>query len=365
MMVRLPLLWAALLPILGVSPQPVGAYNSLSNTPPGRRVLIWLYDCHEDTMQALANHSSAFTAVAPAMYAVGFDPAGGAELTDSNAWCSDVVHKYLPDKELWAWVESPDSMNRTHCPNCPEDAVMRELFARPQAYIAAAKAEATKRNITGFQFDFEAPGQANNANKTMWLDTLRFHETFAAALAPQGTLTSVAVMCTANVTGNASAQAPQRFCGNGAFDHYNASASPAILQEMAASAHVQRFVSMGTYSTDMATDINQLDWFMKHFPSKFGYGACPTCASVATQSVSEVLFRFGLARAYGVREVDLFAFSACVPRVPVSLLTWPQYACVGRRKSLPQWEIYWPHLEAFLHCGEASLPSGQCWPYLV
>ena len=94
---------------------------------------------------------------------------------------------------------------------------MRELFARPQPYIAAAKVEAIKRNITGFQFDFEAPGQANNANKTMWLDTLRFHETFAAALAPQGTLTSVAVMCTANVTGNASAQAPQRFCGNGRF----------------------------------------------------------------------------------------------------------------------------------------------------
>ena len=151
------------------------------------------------------------------MYAVGFDSSGGAELTDRNAWCSDAVHKYLPDKELWAWVESPNSMNRTNCPDCAEDAVMRALFARPQAYITAAKAEATKRNITGFQFDFEAPGQANNANKTMWLDTLRFYETFATALAPQGTLTSVAVMCTANVTGNASAQAPQRFCGNGAF----------------------------------------------------------------------------------------------------------------------------------------------------
>ena len=88
------------------------------------------------------------------------------------------------------------------------------------------------------------------------------------------------------------------------------------MQEMAASAHVQRFISMGTYSTDMATDINQLDWFMQHFPTKFGYGACPTCASVATQSASEVLFRFGLARAYGVREVDLFAFSACVHHPP-------------------------------------------------
>jgi hypothetical protein len=92
------------------------------------------------------------------------------------------------------------------------------------------------------------------------------------------------------------------------------------MQEMAASAHVQRFISMGTYSTDMATDINQLDWFMRHFPTKFGYGACPTCASVA--SASEVLFRFGLARAYGVREVDLFAFSACVHHPPSCFNAW-------------------------------------------
>ncbi len=213
----------ASLVVVTTSPQPPNGHaSSLSNSllsPTGarRNVLIWLYDCHEDTLLALANHSSAFTAVAPAMYAVGFNSNGGAELTETNAWCSDSVHKYLPDKELWAWVESPNSMNRTNCPNCAEDAVMRELFARPQAYIAAAKIEAAKRNITGFQFDFESPGQANNANKSMWLDTLRFHETFAAALAPQGTLTSVAVMCTANVTGNASARAPQRFCGNGPF----------------------------------------------------------------------------------------------------------------------------------------------------
>ena len=166
-----------------------------------KRVLIWMYDCNTHTMEALANHSSAFTAVAPPMYAVGFDESGGAKLTDIGSYCADTVHKYLPDKELWAWVESPDSMNKTHCPDCAEDAVMRELFARPEAYIASAKMEATKHNLTGFQFDFEAPGQAVNANKTMWLATLRFHEQFAAALSAQGVLTSVATMCTANVTG--------------------------------------------------------------------------------------------------------------------------------------------------------------------
>ena len=166
-----------------------------------KRVLIWLYDCNTHTMEALANHSSAFTAVAPPMYAVGFDESGGAKLTDIGSYCADTVHKYLPDKELWAWVESPDSMNKTHCPDCAEDAVMRELFARPEAYIASAKMEATKHNLTGFQFDFEAPGQAVNANKTMWLATLRFHEQFAAALSAQGVLTTVATMCTANITG--------------------------------------------------------------------------------------------------------------------------------------------------------------------
>ena len=41
-------------------------------------------------------------------------------------------------------------------------------------------------------------------------------------------------------------------------------------------------------------------------------------------------------------QVDLFAFSA---------------------KDLQQWERYWPHLEAYLHCGTPRLPAGQCWPY--
>jgi hypothetical protein len=115
------------------------------------------------------------------------------------------------------------------------------------------------------------------------------------------------------------------------------------MREMTASEHVQRFISMGTYGTALATELNQVDWFMAHFPGKFGYGACPTCATLPEQSASEIMFRFGLARAYGVREVDLFAFSS---------------------KALPQWEKYWAHLTAYLHCGDASMPAGQCWPYL-
>jgi hypothetical protein len=60
------------------------------------------------------------------------------------------------------------------------------------------------------------------------------------------------------------------FCGNGPFNHYNASATPAIMQEMAASTHVQRFISMGTYGTEMPLELNQVDWFMAHFPHQFG-----------------------------------------------------------------------------------------------
>jgi hypothetical protein len=222
------------------------------------RALIWLYDCSPTTLAALANHSRAFTALAPPMYAVGFDNRSHAVLTDIGTYCAEAIHNALPGKEIWAWVESPDSMNRTGCPDCAEDAVMRELFARPEAYIASAKAEATKHNLTGFQFDFEAPGQAVNANRTMWLQTLRFHEQLATALAPQGVLTSVCTMCTANITDQASVHAPKYLCGNGPFNRFNASADPAIMQAMADSAHVQRFVSMGTYSTTPAAEVNQV-----------------------------------------------------------------------------------------------------------
>ena len=93
---------------------------------------------------------------------------------------------------------------------------------------------------------------------------------------------------------------------------------------------------------DLATEVNQVDWFMAHFPEQFGYGACPTCGTLSEQSAAEILLRFSLARAYGVREVDMFAFSS---------------------KEMGQWEAYWSHLEAYLHCGEPGMPAGQCWPY--
>ena len=152
-----------MLPLLLAAAAAVGV-GGTSTHPPDRRALIWLYDTEAATLAALANHTSAFTAVAPPMYSVAFAPNGSAVLTSIGAECSDAVHAALPDKELWAWVESPDSDNKT-----AEDAVMYELFARPEHFIAAAQAEAAKRNITGFQFDFEAPGQAVNANKSMWL----------------------------------------------------------------------------------------------------------------------------------------------------------------------------------------------------
>ena len=72
------------------------------------------------------------------------------------------------------------------------------------------------------------------------------------------------------------------------------------------------------------------------------YGACPTCTPVSEQSASEILFRFGLARAYGIREIDMFAFGSA---------------------DTAQWALYWPHLEAYLHCGDDTMPAGSCWPY--
>ena len=71
------------------------------------------------------------------------------------------------------------------------------------------------------------------------------------------------------------------FCGNGPFNHYNASATPAIMQEMAASTHVQRFISMGTYGTEMPLELNQVDWFMAHFPHQFG------CVPLAPLSIPD------------------------------------------------------------------------------
>ena len=47
----------------------------------------------------------------------------------------------------------------------------------------------------------------------------------------------------------------------------------------------------GTYETDPALELNQADWFMAHYPTKFGMGACPTCTQFAAQSSAEILFR--------------------------------------------------------------------------
>ena len=76
-------------------------------------------------------------------------------------------------------------------------------------------------------------------------DTLRFHDRFGRALQRQGVLTSVATMCTANVTGGDTAAAQKAFCGNGPSNGYGAAADAAIMREMGASAGVQRFLSMG------------------------------------------------------------------------------------------------------------------------
>merc|ERR1712032_608746 len=102
---------------------------------------------------------------------------------------------------------------------------------------------------------------------------------------------------------------------------------------------------MGTYGIDTPTLLNQMDWFAKNLPGKWGLGACPTCIPAGAESSDKLLLRFGTAHAYGTREVDMFAFSA---------------------KYTEQWKSYWPYMRAFLQCdhGSGTPSAGQCWPYV-
>lgn len=74
-----------------------------------RRVLIWLYDCSSATLDALANHTDSFTALAPSLYTVGQDDAGGAVLSGDAAGCVQLIKSTLPGIEIWPWITSPDA----------------------------------------------------------------------------------------------------------------------------------------------------------------------------------------------------------------------------------------------------------------
>lgn len=298
-----------------------------------RRVLIWLYDCSTATLVALKNHTDAFNAIAPSVYHLGQDAVGSAVLSGDASGCINDIKSILPGVEIWPWITSPNWLKPAN-----ESALMRRLFADPRKFSERAKSEANAFGLSGFNVDFEAPGQATNRNKTLWRETLAWADGFARDVQDgAGVPVVLDVMCTANAT------PPGEFCGNKA-PTFNASATSDMVAEMRAS-RVQRFGSMGTYTKDSATLLNQIDWFANELPGKWGMGVCPSCGPIGSEGPEQLLLRFGTAHAYGVREVDLFAFSATVA---------------------PKWDAYWPYMRAFLKCdvkGRSETPSGQCWPY--
>ena len=73
---------------------------------------------------------------------------------------------------------------------------------------------------------------------------------------------------------------------------------------------------------------------------QWGLGVCPTCIPSGSETNEQLRLRFGTAHAYGVLELDLFAFGS-------------KYAA--------QWSTYCEYMQAFLECGTKREP-GHCWP---
>jgi len=85
--------------------------------------------------------------------------------------------------------------------------------------------------------------------------------------------------------------------------------------------------------------LDEIDWFHAKLPGKWGLGACPTCNPAGSEDAAALQLRFGTAHAYGVVEMDMFAFGA---------------------GDEPQWAAYWPYTKAFLECTDQT--AGHCWP---
>ena len=91
---------------------------------------------------------------------------------------------------------------------------------------------------------------------------------------------------------------------------------------------MDRWVSMGTYTSSTSAYISGLATGVNASGSKFGVGLCPICNQI---SENDTEARFAGIRKYGevVREIDLWAADYSVP------------AC-------DKWKWYWPRLEKWL-----------------
>ena len=254
---------------------------------------------------------------------MGRDTAGDATLCGDAADCVKRARATLPGIEVWPWITSPDGLK-------PDDevALMKQLFAKPDKFTARAAEQVKSLALDGLNVDFEAPTEAPNLNKTFWMDTLTWADSFAKK---SSVPVSLDAMCTANVS-------TASLCGNFG-PKYNASATAAMVAQMKES-RVQRFVSMGTYGVDQSMLLNEIDWFESQLHGKWGLGVCPTCIPSDSETNEQLRLRFGTAHAYGVLELDLFAFSS---------------------KYTAQWSTYWEYMQAFLECG-TEREQGHCWP---
>ena len=112
---------------------------------------------------------------------------------------------------------------------------------------------------------------------------------------------------------------------------FNESSSAAEVAAMRSSA-VDRFISMGTYGTDLPTTINQVDWFVaKLGGDKYGVGTASVPLSTkagagdgSPGTDNEILARFAVANAYGVGELDIFDYEA---KTPTYNFTKPYWKC--------------------------------------
>jgi hypothetical protein len=222
--------------------------------------------------------------------------------------------------------------------------MMRELFAQPGPFVARAVEQAKRANLTGFNLDWESPGERPNQNKSFYLDTLRFSDTLGRALAKHDILTSFDAMCTADVGPDTGHDV-----GPGVYG-CTSTADAATVRAMHAATGISSWTSMGTYSgfsdPGMAL-VNEIEWFHANFPRKWGMGLCPFCPTAANIPVQplDIMLRLSLAKAYGVAEIDVFMYSA-----------------VGSEAE--QFELYWPLLKALRGCDGSSAAGvpGKCWP---
>ena len=152
-------------------------------------------------------------------------------------------------------------------------------------------------------------------------------------------------MCTARVGSDAGHDV-----GPGVYG-CKSTADSATVQEMHAATGVSIWTSMGTYSgfsdPGMATLVNEVEWYHANFAHRWGMGLCPHCPTPMGIPVRpvEILLRLSLARAYGVAEIDVFAFAS---------------------SNAEEFEIYWPMLKAIRGCDGSSANGvpGRCWPVL-